>query len=53
MLEESLRVLAEVQDMIREELELSSGAPLEDLPPDLMSRAPRQLIAALEVNQMT
>lgn len=49
MLAESLRVLDEIQDMIREELKLAPGAPLGNQPPGLMSRVPRPLLAALEV----
>ena len=49
MLEESLHVLDEVQDMIREELKLPPGAPLGDEPLGLMSHVPRPLLAALEV----
>lgn len=49
VLAESLRVLDEIQDMIREELKLAPGAPLGNQPPGLMSRVPRPLLAALEV----
>lgn len=49
VLEESLSVLSEVQDLIREEAGLPPGSSLERQPPELMANVSLPLMEALEV----